>query len=79
MDKNRNQGESKTYSLMQLGIKPGISCPINENLSVVAHLGFVGFTAVDDDIRWLMAGEYEDGFTASFSGNYLGLSLYYSF
>ena len=67
----------KTYSCIQFGVKPGVALPLNEKLSLVAHLGFIGFASVDDDIDgW---ASYQDGFGANFSGNDLTFGVYYNF
>ena len=70
-------GQEKTYSAMQFGVKPGIALPLNEQLSLVAHLGFVGFAAVDENVEFI--AEYADGFGAHFGGNDLTFGIYYNF
>ena len=74
--KQGDNKDSKTYSCMRLGIKPGISIPVNEKLSFVGHLGFVGFASVDDD---LAGYRYEDGLCVELSGNAILMGLYYKF
>lgn len=68
-------GEEKTYSVIELGVKPGIALPVNENLSLVAHLGFVGFASADDAIQ----GMYNDGVVADFSSKNLAVGIFYNF
>ena len=70
-------GEEKTYSAMEFGVKPGISLPVNENLQLVAHLGFVGFAAADDELQNMMG--YNDGVIANFSGKALNVGIFYCF
>ncbi|MBO4595314.1 MAG: hypothetical protein J5632_01720 [Bacteroidales bacterium] len=70
-------GEAKTYSALQVGVKPGIALPLNDDLKFVAHLGFVGFSAADDALQ--NAFGYDDGVGAHFSGNNLAIGIFYCF
>ena len=69
-----NKVVDKTYTCFQIGVKPGFAIPVNDKLSFVAHLGFVGYTANEDNVPG-----YDDGFGISFSGNDVSCGVYYSF
>ena len=72
---SQKNGDKKTYSAIEVGVKPGIALPLNEKLSLIAHLGFVGFGAADDQIQ----GMYGDGVIADFSGKNLAVGIFYNF
>lgn len=61
-------GESTTG--WGIAVKPGVAYAINENFSVVAHVGALGYWDRDNDIK-----EYG----VSFDSTDLSFSLYYSF
>ncbi|MBO4426877.1 MAG: hypothetical protein J5771_00130 [Bacteroidales bacterium] len=70
-------GESKTYSAIEVGVKPGIAVPLNESLQLVAHLGFVGVCAADDNLQRLYG--YDDGVVAYLGSKDLSIGIFYCF
>lgn len=66
--------EDKSYSAWGVGIKPGIAYSLNEEFSLVAHVGFLGYRDCDDEI----ADVVQRGFGFKFA-NTLTFGVYYSF
>ena len=69
-------GESGTT--WGFGAKPGISISLNENFSIVTHLGFLGYRNADEDIPEEVL-PVEPGFGFDLNGNTLEFGIYYSF
>ncbi len=58
----------------ELVIRPGFAIPINEQLSFVTHVGYLGFGSNEDGAPGIL-----DGFGLGVSGNNILCGLYYSF
>lgn len=67
-------GGSDTYTLWNVGIKPGISYSLNDKFSLVAHFGFLGYQDCDDEISSL----FQKGFGLKFDNN-ISFGVYYAF
>lgn len=65
-----------TYNAFQIGVKPGFAMPLNDKLSLVGHLGFLGYTANENNANWLMRSE---GLGISFSGYDVTFGVFYNF
>ena len=63
------------YSAWNVGIKPGVAYSLNEQFSLVAHLGFLGYRDSDDEISQYVKTK---GFGFEFANN-LSFGLYYAF
>ncbi|MCH5312147.1 MAG: porin family protein [Prevotella sp.] len=73
--KSQGPKDGKTNTL-QAGIRPGLAMNINSKLSVVTHLGFVGYQSEKPD--------YDDAkatniFAVKADTRNIGLSIYYNF
>ena len=58
-----------------IGFKPGVSLNVTENVSFVAHFGFLGYQDADDELSDVVT----KGFGFDFSGNKLEFGFYYNF
>ena len=69
--------DEQEYTIWNVGIKPGLSYSLTEKFSLVAHMGFLGYQKVDDD---LLGGSliYRNGFGFDFDNN-VSFGVYYSF
>lgn len=73
-------GGDDTYTAWSIGIKPGVAYSLNENFSLVAHVGFLGYQAADDKISseaWQELG-IQKGFGFAFDNN-ISFGVYYAF
>lgn len=67
---------TETAAIWHIGFKPGISFNVNNNLSLVAHVGFLGYEGANNKAK--EAG-YADGGGLRLSGDALSFSVYYNF
>ena len=67
--------DNKTNTL-GIGISPGLAVNLNKKISVVTHLGFVGYTSAKLDVE---GAEAVNTFTLNANAENLGLSVYYNF
>lgn len=68
-----NKITDKTDSAFEIGFRPGFAIPINDNLSFVAHVGFLGFGSNENGVPGVT-----DGFALSLNNNIL-CGVYYCF
>lgn len=66
-------GKTNTFGA---GIAPGLALNINSKISVVTHLGFLGYTSSKLDVE---GAEATNTFTVNAKSENIGLSLYYNF
>ncbi len=66
--------DADSESYWGVGVKPGVAVNLTEQLSFVAHLGFVGYRDSNDH-----AYKGGDGIGFDLSGNDLSFGLYYNF
>jgi hypothetical protein len=59
-----------------IGVKPGISVALTDNLSIVSHMGFIGFKSSKPDFDGAKA---TNTFGVDLDTNHLDFGLYYSF
>ena len=59
-----------------IGLRPGISFTVNDKISLVAHVGFLGYRTQKSDFEGAIA---TNTFTADIDGNDLSFSVYYNF
>ena len=71
-----NKAVDKSYTAFQLGVRPGFAIPLNDNLSFVSHVGFLGYTVNDNNNVWTISDE---GFGIDLSGYNVTCGLYYNF
>lgn len=73
----QNEGvkDNKTNTI-GVGIAPGLAVNLNKKISVVTHLGFVGYTSAKLDVE---GAEAVNKFTLNANAENLGLSVYYNF
>lgn len=69
-----------SYNAWSIGIHPGVSIALNNKFSLVAHIGFLGYQDVDDEIAPAYAelGK-EKGWGLKMSGYNLSFGFYYNF
>ena len=65
VDKSIDPAQTNSGVFFEGGIAPGIAIPLSDNLSLVAHIGRLGY--------------YEGAFKLDVDGNALAFGLYYSF
>ena len=61
-------------SLVNIGLAPGVSINLNEHLSFVTHVGFLGWKHVEPK-----TGKGSDAFGLAVDGNNITFGLYYNF
>lgn len=71
--KNTLTDNSEDYTPFEIGIKPGFAIHASDNLSFVAHVGFLGYRDNDD------LSTIKNGLDLSISGNDLSFGVYYNF
>lgn len=73
----QNEGvkDNKTNTF-GLGVSPGLSVKLNNSLSVVTHLGVIGYTSSKLDVE---GSEAVNKFSVKAGTENLGLSIYYNF
>lgn len=59
-----------------LGVAPGLALNVNSKISVVTHLGFLGYTSSKEDVE---GAEAVNLFTLKANSENIGLSVYYNF
>jgi len=69
-----------SYNTWNIGIKPGVAIALNDKFSLVAHIGFLGYQDVDDEI----AAPYADlgkekGWGLKMNGYNMSFGFYYNF
>lgn len=64
-----------TSTSFGVGFKPGVALNVHKNVSIVAHLGFLGYKYANDAA---LVGGFEKGFGFDFS-NALNFGFYYNF
>ncbi len=64
-----------SYMSWDIGFKPGVKVALTDNLSFLAHLGFLGYRDCDDAI----SGAVDTGVGFKFSSHDLKFGLYYNF
>ena len=72
---NEGMKDNKTNTF-GLGVAPGLAVNLNSKLSVVTHIGFVGYTSAKLDVE---GAEAVNKFSIGASSENLGLSIYYNF
>lgn len=68
--------KSDTATTYQIGFRPGIAVNVSKNVSLVAHIGFLGYRGANDAAK--DAG-YSDCGGIRLSGNDLSFGFYYNF
>ena len=73
----QNEGvkDNKTNTF-GVGVAPGLAVNLNSKLSVVTHVGFLGYTSSKLDVE---GAEAVNKFALNMSSENLGLSIYYNF
>lgn len=73
----QNEGikDSKTNTF-GIGVAPGLALNLNSKLSVVTHIGFLGFTSSKLDVE---GAEATNKFTLNANSENISFSLYYNF
>jgi long-subunit fatty acid transport protein len=59
-----------------VGLKPGVAVNLNEKLSFVAHVGFLGYQYVKDDVD---GADAANSFGFDLDGSNLSFGVYYNF
>lgn len=67
--------DDETYTAFGIGFKPGVALNVTDNVSFVAHFGFLGYQTSDDEISEFV----NKGFGFDFSGNKLSFGFNYKF
>jgi len=73
----QNEGvkDNKTNTF-GIGVAPGLALNLNSKLSVVTHLGFLGYTSSKLDVE---GAESTNTFSLNANSENIGISLYYNF
>lgn len=66
---------SDSATAWEIGIKPGVAVSLNNRISFVAHVGFLGYKDTDE----IPSMASQDGFGFNLNGNSLTFGLYYNF
>ncbi len=72
---NKKYGGVKT-NIFEVGVKPGVAINLNEKLSLVTHVGFLGYQNSKPDYDGAKA---TNTFGVSVDGNSLDFGIYYNF
>lgn len=72
---NEGMKDNKTNTF-GLGVSPGLALNLNSKLSIVTHIGFVGYTSSKLDVE---GAEAVNKFSIGATSENLGLSIYYNF
>lgn len=69
-----------SYNTWNIGIKPGVSIALNQKFSLVAHIGFLGYQDVDDELAsaYALLGK-EKGWGLKMNGYNMSFGFYYNF
>lgn len=73
-EKYKDGGDSGSQNAWSVGIKPGVSVNLNDKLSFVAHVGFLGYRDADEAQIF-----GDNGFGFGVDGNSLTFGLYWNF
>ncbi len=71
--KYKNGGDSDTAVTYQIGLAPGVSYNLCDNVSIVAHVGFIGYQGGNN------ASQAPDEGGILLNGNDLTFGIYYNF
>lgn len=75
--KAKFDGESSdAANVWGIGIKPGVSLNVSKNVSLIAHIGFLGYQGANDEAK--SAGQPEK-FGIGLNGNDISIGFYYNF
>ena len=68
-------GSDGDYTALSIGFKPGLAVSLSDNVSIVAHAGFVGYDSINPD------GDNNNthAWGLDFGSNNLSFGLYFSF
>lgn len=69
-----------SYNAWNIGIKPGVAISLNEKFSLVAHIGFLGYQDVDDELSTVFSAlGSEKGWGLKMNGYNMSFGFYYNF
>lgn len=71
------KGAGSSLNAWEVGVKPGFAIGLSKNLSLVTHVGFLGYRDADEGLRDF--ADFDTGFGFKFTGYDLSFGLYYSF